>query len=192
MKLGIMEKITIAITLVLVVWAGIESTKAFDKHYNPEKYNPYILPTAEEKPLPKNIKQLSEKYEAYQDLYNSDKPIFVYGYTRYTPKKRESIKFHKSLKARLEKEKLGYKVITYRNWRDYDNTVEENNMDLYEGDGSTCTMANPSSEELDSLRNTSKDCLEFACIIDMKKNKYVILSRNVDFIIDELKKYNKK
>ena len=191
MKLGIMEKITIAITLILVLWAGFNIYNTFDRAYNSEKYINYIF-DAEEKPLPKDIQKLSQKYKVYEELFNSEEPIFTYGYFKYTLKKQQSEKFHKKLEKRLKKENLNYKFLVYKNWDEYENKIEEENAAVYDGDDEKCLMENPSVQELDSVRNTAVECLQNSCIIDLKHNKYIVISRDVDFIIEQLKKYNQK
>ncbi len=189
MKFGICEKITVGILVILVLCAAYNIFGIIKKQrYRESLYGP----TAEEIELPTNISQLSKKYNVYTDLYNSDKPILVYGYAKYALVKKMGTKFHKELQSRLEQENLDFKVVTYKNWQQYDEQIEEDNAAIYEGDESKCLMENPSVQELDSIRDLSTNCLLNACIIDVKQNKYILMDRNVDFITAQVKEYSKK
>ncbi|MGN0031303.1 MAG: hypothetical protein ACI37Q_05040 [Candidatus Gastranaerophilaceae bacterium] len=189
MKFGICEKITIGILVILVLCAAYNifgMVKA--QRYKESLYGP----TTDELELPANITQLSKKYNVYTDLYNSDKPILTYGYAKHAIVKKLGSKFHKELQSRLEQENLDFKVVSYKNWRQYDEQIEEDNAAVYGGDDSKCLMENPSVQELDSVRDISTNCLRNACIIDVKQNKYILMDRDIDFIIEQIKEYNKK
>ena len=189
MKFGICEKITVGIVIILALCATYNifgMIKA--QRYRESLY----VPTAEEIELPANITQLSKKYNVYTDLYNSDEPILTYGYAKHAILKKLGPKFHQELLSRLEQENIDFKVVPYKNWQKYDDQIEIDNVAVYDGDDSKCLMENPSVQELDSVRDISTDCLRNACIIDVEQNKYILISRNIDFIIEQLKEYNKK
>ena len=82
MKLDKIEKIIIAVLAVIVINAiGMN-------YYEHQKFihnrtMPIYLNNTKEKELPKNIRELSKKYQTYTELYKSDKPVLVYSYVTY-------------------------------------------------------------------------------------------------------------
>jgi len=193
MKLGKAEKITLGITLILVFWASISvlGTLYQKNHGHLGILVSYINGT-DSGHYTMDMAKVSEKYKSYENLYHSDKKVFTYGYTQYTLNKNEGAKFHKELQKKLAGENLNYDVVVYKNPQDYESDVESRNSGVYEGDASKCLMENPSVQELDNLRKLSNDCLINACIIDMKKKEYIVLSRDTDYIIEQLKEHNQK
>lgn len=190
MKLEYPEKITIAVLGVLIIWAVLCGVAKYRNSNSPVHHHIIVMPGVEEKPLPADIQKLSNKYRGYENLYNSGKKVFTYGWLQYTLEKDQGEKFHKALQAKLAEAKLNYEIIPYKNWPDYDSKIERSNSAVYEGDDSKCMMDNPSVQELDTLRDTSAGCLRNACIIDGKNNKYIVISRDIDYIINTLKEHN--
>ncbi len=190
MKLGRMEKITLAVVILLVITAIVSVTmKIRERNRLTGMYVTEIL-TDETKPLPEGIKTLSEKYKGYENLYSSDKKVLSYGYLQYTLDKKDGKSFHEELQSKLAKKNFNYEVITYENWTDYDINLEKANKAVYEENSEKCLMENPSVQELDLLRDTSKECLMNVCIIDVKNNRYTVISRDIDYIMTVLEEHN--
>ena len=89
---------------------------------------------------------------------------------------------------RLKKENLNYKVLVYNDINKQIKQVKaDNGLDV-----KACTISNPKTKDLGELFDIVESCSVNACIINTKKREYVMLNRNENHILNELKKYSQK
>ncbi len=131
------------------------------------------------KKLPKNIKKYSQKYNLFNEIYTSDELVFVYGYEKWSLNKTASGKFHRDIQKRITENNLHekYKVITITNpQKTVQQVARKNSLDpekLTKG----CKITNPNDEDIFNLTETTASCYSGACIINNKKNEYILLSK---------------
>jgi len=192
MKIGKPEICTILILLGMVIYiivhAAIRSGVFEDK--NAIKIYPIVAKMSKETKLPNNIREISNKYNAYQDLYSSDKLTLIYSYTDSTSDDEldMGIKFHEKLSKALEKEKLDYRYIVYNNWKDDSLEVTLRNKKYLD---ETDSCKTPIEFDLQEYILTSQDCIRSVCLMDVKNHRFYTLTPDVDYIISELKEYQK-
>lgn len=179
------EKTIIIILIILIIGAICSIYKRVQLNLENKKLSSFIVSVENETKLPPNIRELSKKYNAYEELYSSDQKTFVYGYDRNSFDKKYDEKFHKKLSERLKAENLNYRYFAIEKWEERSSNIEGENRQLM---GQTCS--DPSKNDLMTVLDISNDCISNSCIIDMKNHKYITISRDIDFIIKTLKKYN--
>lgn len=135
--------------------------------------------------LPKNIKQISKKYNAFNEIYNSDELLLVYGYIPLSIEEKENRIFHKEMNNLLKEKDINIKVLPYKNWRDVLEQAQVENGK----DPNACTLFSASEKNLQLIIDTTKDCFSNACVIDAKNNKYASLWKNPADIVATIEKY---
>ncbi len=189
MKLNRIDKIIGIVTIILVIIATIQiiSNKTINKKttsmLNNFNNDPYSATWVNEEILPDNIKKYSEKYETYQELYNSDELTLVYGYEVFNHDERLNSVFHRKLSKKIKNKNLNYRIVALNGYQHLPDQLLGN----YQED---VTCRADLSKDLNALINTSENCLETACIVDMKNNRYIHMGRNIDTIVETLEKYN--
>ena len=133
MNISNFDKIIIGFVGILIIAAGISIYKTYfdKKSYLNQMRNALetVPPTATEKEFPQNIKFYSKKYDAFNELYNTNKKVFIYGYKPLAIEKNMDERFHKKLITRLEEEGLkNYKIIPYENWQDLNKKIRLKNF----------------------------------------------------------------
>lgn len=182
MKLNIADKIIIGIVGILLIFAGI-SIK--NRSYSGSGFPQIVTdaPSSKVKQLPENIIELADKYGVYKELYASDKPTLVYGYNKFYRDESMNKIFHKKLTEKISENKIKFNIFVVENYKDKSSEI------IAKSRGETGSCSPKENEELDALINTSQNCLEQACIIDMKNQKYTIINRDINDIIETLKEY---
>ncbi|MDE6137886.1 MAG: hypothetical protein K2F57_00280 [Candidatus Gastranaerophilales bacterium] len=182
MKLNKYEKIITGIIAIIILYSGILGYSRYKTMIQFHHLQAYIN-TTEEHNIGNDIPELSKKYQAYENIYNSDKPIFIYGYNTHTFDKEDGLIFHEELTKKLENETINYKVISFKNWED----LHEELRVKYDPNSEGCTMESPDQTELNKILKLTSSCLINSCIIDSKAKKYYIISRDIDYIVSVLK-----
>lgn len=182
MKLNKYEKIITGIIAVIVLYSGISVYKRYKSMKQFGIVKTWIDIT-EERNMPEDIPQLAKKYQIYENIYNSDKPVFIYGYETHTFDKQDGLMFHNELTQKLEKETLNYEVLSFKNWVDNNQEIREK----YDPKAEGCTMETSDQAGLNKILKLTSDCLMNSCIIDAKNKKYYVISRNTDYIVNVLK-----
>lgn len=134
--------------------------------------------------LPNNIKNIAKKYNAFNEIYNSDELLLVYGYDPLSVKEKENRLFHKRINELIKERNIKIKVIPYPNWI---NTIEQAQEDNGK-DPSACTLFSAHEKDLETIIKTTKDCFMNACIVDAKNNKYVSIGKDLGIIIATIEK----
>lgn len=182
MKLNKYEKIITGIIAIIILYSGILGYSRYKTMIQFNHLQAYIN-TTEEHNMGNDIPELSKKYQAYENIYNSDKPIFIYGYNTHTFDKEDGLIFHEELTKKLENETINYKVISFKNWED----LHEELRVKYDPNSEGCTMESPDQTELNKILKLTSSCLINSCIIDSKAKKYYTISRDIDYIVSVLK-----
>ena len=182
MKLNKYEKIITGIIAIIILYSGL---LAFNRYKSFKRFNDFntLVYVTEEHNMPSDIPELSKKYQAYENIYNSDEPIFIYGYITNTFDKKDGLIFHDKLTKKLENETINYKVIPLKNWEDLHEELRVKHDPESEG----CTMESPDQAELNKVLKLTSNCLMNSCIIDSKAKKYYVISRDTDYIVNVLK-----
>lgn len=149
----------------------------------------FSLSDLERKPLPKNITQYSKKYHLLENVYNSDKTVFIYGYEKNQKDEPLDESFHKKMTKALEKESLNnYNIIALQNVeKEIIAAFKKNGIGIDEDE--ECTDKTKEEQELEVIIDTTFHCYANACIIDFKKNQYIMLPKDVNCLIKALKEY---
>jgi hypothetical protein len=126
---------------------------------------------------------IAKKYNLYPDIFEQDGPVLIYGYIPGQLNSEQSEVFDKKFKKLLGKENLQHKINSYKNW----NTIVDVIQEKYVDNEVTCTMVTKEQEKLEDYLSFINKCMTQACIVDTQTNKYVVLSRNEDYIIETLK-----
>ena len=156
-------------------------TSFYVKHFVPETLNEYPMTMTA---LPADIKKISQEYNAYKEIYNSDELLLVYGYYPLSVEQKENRIFHKRINELIEERKLNIKVLPYKNWREsIDQTQEDNGKNP-----GACTLFSADEKDLETIINTTKDCFMNACVIDAKHNRYVSMGKDLGVVIATIEK----
>lgn len=140
--------------------------------------------------LPKNIKASTKKYNIFENVYTSNKPVLLYGYEKGAKLENISENFHKNIQKEIKAKNFDkkYNIITISNPDRYVKRALINKGIDIEDNFETC--ADKNSELMDIIMTTA-DCYNGACIIDNKKHKYLIFQKKYpEFIIKALQDYN--
>jgi hypothetical protein len=134
--------------------------------------------------MPKNIKELSKKYNAFKEIYFSDELILVYGYESLSIDEESNGEFHKSINKLLKNKNINVKVLAYDNWNELITKVQQDNGK----DTEACKMYTKDEKDLQKIVETTRDCLINTCLIDAKNSKYAVISKNPEKIIMTIEK----
>ena len=185
-----LDKTEISVITATVIIVAITIITSIVTSRNTENYKPleiYVNST-EEKELLANTRTLSKKYDAYEDLYKSDKLTLVYSYyTDETDNYRDE-DFHKNLTKKLTDNNITINTVTYKNWKDDSLEVSLKNKQ-YIDDSATCGLESSEESTLKKYIENSQECIKNVCLVDVKKNKFWIMSSDADYIIETIKKY---
>lgn len=147
--------------------------------------------TTEEMTLTPYKRSLSEKYQAYEMLYNSKEPLFVYGYNTFGENRIRDKYFHQEMQKKFKKANLNYKYLAVENWKNISaKIIDKYEQKNYQSDNN-CSPEIKMKKELKDFLEISESCMKNACIIDNNKHKIIYISRDVDYIIKTLKNYPK-
>lgn len=184
--------------LVIVVIAGLFYYFKFirvpngafiqpDSNISPGQKAYYNISDFETSKLPKNIVTYAKKYKLFEEMYNSDKKVFVYGYVKNEKEQPLDEAFHKEFTKAVNKNEFkNYTFVVYENIeKDIIKTIKNSGIQI---DEDSCGERIQTEEELDELINTSLNCYANACIIDNKKNEYTVLPKDTRLLIQILKK----
>lgn len=187
MKLDKIEKIIISVLAVLIVTA-ILSNLYEHKKYLSNRIMPTYINITEEEEIPQDIRELSQKYQTYIDLYKSDKPTLVYSYTTYKNSVGRDKNFHKKLSEKLKKENLNIETVVFKNWEDDSLEIGLKNSQ-YLNNTESCGPSGPSEEQLKKFVDLSQRCINNVCLVDVKNHKYTLISPDADYVIKTIKNY---
>lgn len=188
MQLDKTEKIIVIIVGFLVMMAFCSNAKRiFSK--NSVDISSIMINDIKEYELPPDIRDWSKKFEAYEDLYGSDKPTLVYKYTSKRTGKPFDRVFHEDLKKEFNEENLDFGYIAYKDLKDESFKLILKNQNR--ADGESCPFESKDIDKLLDIIDVTNDCIANACIVDVKKGKYYLMTPNIDYIIEKLKAYGK-
>ena len=191
MELNKWDKLAIGAVVIIVISVILTSLVPKIK-LKFQKPSPFAIPSetnsyALQAPLPGDISEIAKKYKAFEDVFNTDKEVFLYGYRTMSFSSTTGKDFHSDMKKLLKKEDLNYKVIPLKNPHKIISKVKTDNGI----NPKTCVMSTPQTEKLERLFEVINNCMVYACIIDNANKKYVIIERdNPKHVIDVLKKFN--
>lgn len=179
------QKILVTISLIIAVllgsWYYYQSTHLQSK-INPDDNIPYVEEYKEVKQIPDEIFAASKKYNLFQDIYSSNKKVLVYGYENNDDS--DSVIFNKFKKSIKKVDLKDYKIITTGDTDKYLQAI------LKKAGIDEDNEHNIGTDVLPLITSTMK-CFSSCCIIDPQNKKYVVLSKNPEFIIKEMIEYNK-
>lgn len=187
MQLNPGKKIMIVIVTILVGLAGfnIYNNNTPTKRELRELRKGIIGFSPEE--IPKDFKNISQKYNYYEDLYNTDEVILTFGYEDKPMTLGYGKDFHDDFLKRLKKENIDFKVVPYHNFQQIKEKIIEEKGNTNEG----CSMDNGLKEDLKTLVAKTEECLINICLINNPKGEFIMLNRhNMDYAINVLKKYS--
>lgn len=191
MELNKWDKIAIGTVAVIVISVIITLISSAVK--SKQRINPLLIPLKSsadmviKRPLPDDILTTAKKYHAFEDVFDKDKVVFLYGYNTLSFSKYYGKDFHREMRARLKNENLNYKVLPLENTKKMIKQVKINNGI----NPKTCLMSTPQTEKLENLFDVISDCSIFACIVNVKNNNYLLINRqDANQVIEELKKHN--
>ena len=188
MKLDKIEKNRV-IGLTILVAIAIVSTIFEQKKAirNPNHHITYINET-KSYDLPEDIRELSENYQAYTDLYKSDKLTLVYSYTSYKSQLRDK-DFHKELSEKLANENFDIETVIYKDWHNDTFEIQLKNKDKIKNPKKGCGPTGDDEKQLGEFIDISQHCINNVCLVDVKNHKYTLISPKVDYIIETIKDY---
>lgn len=156
-------------------------TTFYENHFVPETLNDrYMTMVA----LPADIKQISQKYNAFKEIYNSDGLILVYGYEPLSADEESNRIFHKRINELIKERNLDIKVLSYENWRKVIDKAQEDNGK----DPGACTLFSADEADLKTIIDTTQNCFMNVCIIDAKNNQYASMGRDLGTTIATIEK----
>lgn len=184
MKLDITKKITLGVLAILVISAIISVVPkiiAFHRALNrtPKNY------TTNEK-MSRSFSISARRYKAYKEIFSTNKPILIYGYTTGALNDRMGKPFHEKLSSRLDAENIDMEVIAFKNWKNKKKELEIK----YINNTSSCMMSKV-QEDLEEYLGFIDKCMNSTCIISSDKRRYVyIVGRDPEYIIQIAKEYS--
>ncbi|MCM1339019.1 MAG: hypothetical protein NC191_05055 [Muribaculaceae bacterium] len=190
MKLDKVEKIVISAVALLIILTIIVKNH-HDRQARIFGPVPIYINSTEDKELPKNIRELSKKYHAYEDLYKSDDLTLVYSYYTDGTKTDRNQEFHNELTQKLEESGIKINTVTFKNWEDDTLEISLKNKEFID---ETATCAPEEKEEL-LLKKYIEDaqlCINNVCLVNVKKHKYSLMSPEVDYVVETIKEYSSK
>lgn len=183
MKLDKPKKITLGVLSFLILWALILTIPSITSTIKQLKQKP--INTAISYEFEKEELQAIRKYDLFPEFFKSKEPIFIYGYKPNAVNGTFGQSFHDELTKLFEKEQVKHKVIPYKNW---DTEIEKyEKRYLQSGDENTCSGMTAEQETIEDVLMTIDRCLQYSCIIDMKNNRRIRVTRDPKYIIEVLK-----
>ncbi|MBD5403336.1 hypothetical protein HDR58_11150 [bacterium] len=195
------KKYLIIITIILAIILGsVAAWKYYTKQQtNQEEYSGPTF-TDEEienfkidylrvKDLPKDIRKTAKKFDLFNYIYSSDKPVLTYGWIKGEKRVPLTEAFHNEMVKELKKHDFSnYKIVDLNKpEREIQIAFKKNNIKIDQN--KSCTEFTKEEKALDDLIYTTIDCYGNACIIDPKKNKYYILPKHAKAIVKILTIY---
>ena len=181
------EKIIITGLAVLVSIAFICNVETL---FNPKFSDAEIMifNNVEEHDLPSDVRAMSIKYDAYKELYESDKPTIVYSYSDRTTGEAFDKLFHEKFEENFKKSKLDFNYVSFKNWKDDSLKIILKNRKS-DPDAETCPMTMEEEVKLRDYLDKSKHCIINFCVVDVKRGKYSLITPNIDYIMESLNEY---
>ena len=190
MSLNKIEKYSI-ITVILLILIAIccnltKITRYIKIHTTSEKKIDFssAYPIAMQD-MPKNISEISKKYKAFSEIYDSKELLLIYGYEPLSVDEKNNRIFHKQINDLLKEKKLNIKVLAYKNWQEVLNAVQIENG----RNPSACTLYSDEEKDLKTIIETTANCFMNSCVIDVKNQKYAVIAKNPAFVIATLEDY---
>lgn len=191
MKLNKWDKLAIAAVAIIVisVITGfiIKLAKikfAQSSPLNIQKFQSELVLTLN---LPESVISTAKKYGAFEEVFDKNNLVFLYGYNTLSFSKIHGKDFHREMKSLLKNEDLNYRVIPLKNPKDRIRQIMLDNGI----NPKMCLMSSKKTEKLNDLFEVIDDCSKMACIVDSANGKYFLITRNdPKYVIDVLKKYN--
>ncbi len=197
----------IVISLVILIAVSLSGGYYFNKFkternsYDEDEYTP---PTAEEIEMEvqefdiketrildwsKDIQKLTKKYHFFEDMYNSDKKIFIYGYEKHDQFPMD-VKTHKEIQAIIKKNHFDdeYKIIAMTDFKKtFIKMLKANNIPVDE-DGN-CGDETPQERDINQIIEEAIPCYLNSCIIDPKKKQSIMIPKFARVIEKGLRDY---
>lgn len=190
MKLDKSEKIILIILVFLIIGAFISiKNKTFLPTPKIES-NAFFVNSQNEYKLPLYTKAISEKYNVFKDIYTSNEKILVYGIHPDSNDPMDNTTFQKQMEEALKKSNLKYKPIAYTDWEDEILAILVRNRNTINQE--SCKIQNSDGEKIENIIDISEKCFNRSCIIDNQHNKYIVISRDINFIINVLNEHEKR
>ena len=139
-----------------------------------------------------NIKKYSKKYNLFDEIYNSNNLIFVYGYEKGSRKENTSEKFHKTIQKNIKEKNLDkkYNIIIITNpQKTVQEVAKKNNLGL-EKATKGCDLKSSNDTGVLEIIDTTSTCYYGVCIMNPKKNEYITFPKRFpEIIIKALEDY---
>lgn len=196
MKLNIIDKCIVGVLVILVATAIINICSNFGTYLRLREFQAVMMshvnePYNEVKTLPKNIQELSQKHNAFVELFNSKEKTFAFNMEKNIFRDSESFWFAKRIKERLAKESnLNYRVVSDINWVNEEMRIDLAQKKFIDGKQDACEEEKQKDREIQIVVQVAEDCLFSACIIDIPNHKYIKMSKKVDYVIEQLQANN--
>lgn len=183
MKLDMPKKITIVILAILSLWASVLIVERVISYSKTRQIQSSFY-SADMNLLNKEIPSTANKYKLYSEIFNSKEPVLVYGYTPAGLTNVQNEHFNKELTKLVEEKNVQHKIVAVNNleWESLQDALEEKYVD----DSATCSTVTKEQEELENFIEFMDDCFLNSCIIDVKNNSVVKISRNAEYIVKTL------
>lgn len=196
MKLNIIDKCIVGVLVILVATAIINICSNLGTYLRLREFQAVMMshvnePYNEVKTLPKNIQELSQKHNAFVELFNSKEKTFAFNMEKNIFRDSESFWFAKRIKERLAKESnLNYRVVSDINWVNEEMRIDLAQKKFIDGKQDACEEEKQKDREIQIVVQVAEDCLSSACIIDIPNHKYIKMSKKVDYVIEQLQANN--
>ena len=182
MKLNKPKKIILGILLILVICALSTIVPQVTRIFKLKNKQHYLRAYKEN--INSKYVTIAKEYRAFPEIFESEKPVLVYGYISGGLDKAQSDIFHNKLTELLKENDISQKVVAVKDWKKTKEKLENKHLNE---DDLTCTTVTESIQNLENYFDFIDTCLSNACVIDKKNNTYIEISRNEEFIIKTLK-----
>lgn len=133
-----------------------------------------------------NIKSISKKYHLYENIFNSDKPVLIYGYEKKYRKPPISEAFHKELMKELSKGDYSrYNIVGLTDINKFGEAIFQEQDD----DDSCFAQKQYKNPEYKPISDLIQVCYPNSCIVDPQENIYFVVPKAVNLIARVLELY---
>lgn len=176
------DKCIMSLTLILVITSVIINIVTYIKDKPLKEQNKRISLYMTTNEITEDMRKLVSDTNLFKDIiYDTDEIILTYSYKPLSVEKNSSEKFHKAITKEVEKNNIKVKLVPYVNGDKYLNDA----LAGKQGKKMSCSIKTPSS----IARENFEDCFKNACLFDNKNNQYILLGRDVEHVINNVKSY---
>lgn len=152
----------------------------------------FDLSTLEFQKIQPSVYKYSKKLDLFDEVFSSEKPVFVYGYEKGSRVKYISDKFHKQMQKDLAKNGFDekYTVVTISKPEARVNDVMKKYKLEIPQDESPCDLKDSDMKGVMDIVDVMSMCYGGACLIDNKKKVFLPFTKEYpDIIFKLLKEY---